>query len=185
MPLNKETKPNLQENISHAEAFEMAMRDQNEISVVSDTAGLRMSAYRQQRRIQGMAWSTATRRRERTVAETRPRQNSCRGSGSYHHGGAGSDDRPRMCAAWGQTCRACGKQNHFEMVCQLKGATKQGAMQCIGDEEAAMNAFIAHIVFTFTRNSTRELHSSTETWHVLLSHSWMFVWDLCHILLGI
>ena len=40
----------LEENISHAEAFEMAMHDQNEISGVSDMAGLWMSAYCQQRR---------------------------------------------------------------------------------------------------------------------------------------
>ena len=57
----------LEQNISHAEAFEMAMRDQNEISSVSD-----MAAYRQQRRAQDVARSTATRRCERTVAETRP-----------------------------------------------------------------------------------------------------------------
>ena len=57
----------LEQNISHAEAFEMAMRDQNEISSVSDMAGLRMSAYRQQRRAQDMARSTATHRHERTM----------------------------------------------------------------------------------------------------------------------
>ena len=35
----------LEQNISHAEAFEMAMRDQNEISGALDIAGLQMSAY--------------------------------------------------------------------------------------------------------------------------------------------
>ena len=39
----------LEQNISHAEAFEMAMRDQNEISGVSDMAGLWMLAYCQQK----------------------------------------------------------------------------------------------------------------------------------------
>ena len=52
-----------------------------------------------------------------------------------------------MCPAWGQTCRACGKQNHFERVWQLKGDEKRGAMRCIEDEEAAMDVLIAHIVF--------------------------------------
>ena len=52
-----------------------------------------------------------------------------------------------MCPAWGQMCKACGKQNHLEMVCQLKDAEKRGAMRCIGDEKAAMDAFIARIVF--------------------------------------
>ena len=90
-----------EENISHAKAFEMAMCDQNEISGVSDMAGLRMSAYHQQRRAQDMAWLTGTRRCEGTVAETRPRQNACRGCGSHQHGEAGSGDRPWMCPAWG------------------------------------------------------------------------------------
>ena len=60
----------LEQNISHAKAFEMAMREQNEISGVSDMAGLQMSAYRQQRRAQDVARSTATNRRESTVAES-------------------------------------------------------------------------------------------------------------------
>ena len=52
-----------------------------------------------------------------------------------------------MCPALGQTYRACGKQNHFEMVCQSKGAEKWCALRCIGDKEAAMDALIAHIAF--------------------------------------
>ena len=137
----------LEQNISHAEAFKMAMRDQNEISSVSDMAGLQVSAYQQQRWAQGSAESTATLRCKRTVAEMRTRQNVCRGCGSHHHSGAGSGDRPQMCPAWGQMCRACVKQNHFEMVCQSKGMEKQGAMRCIGDVEAAIDALIEHIVF--------------------------------------
>ena len=61
----------LEQNKSHAEAFEMAMRDQKEISSVSDMVGLRVSAYHQQKQAQDAARSTATRRRERTIAETR------------------------------------------------------------------------------------------------------------------
>ena len=63
----------LEQNISHTEAFEMAMWNQNEISSVSDRVGLRVSAYCQQRWAQDVARSTVTRRRERTLAETRPR----------------------------------------------------------------------------------------------------------------
>ena len=125
-------------------------------------ARLQVSAYHQQRRAQDVAWLTATRRREMTVAETRPWQNACRGCGSHHHGGAGSGDRPRMCLAWGQTCRAYGKQNHFEMVCQSKGAEKRGAMRCIGDEEAAMDALIAHIVFEPATGTYKPGDSSLE-----------------------
>ena len=137
----------LEQNISHAEAFEMAMPDQNGISGISDMAGLQMSVYCQQRRAQDVARSTATRRRERTVAETRPKQNVCKSCGSHQHSGAGSGDRPQMCPAWGQMCRAYIRQNHFEMVCQLKGTEKQCALRCIEDEEAAMDALIAHRVF--------------------------------------
>ena len=60
---------NLEQNISHAEAFEMAMRDQNKVSCVSDIAGLQMSAYCRRMRAQDVAQSTATHRHERTVAE--------------------------------------------------------------------------------------------------------------------
>ena len=107
-----------------------------------------MSAYCQQRQAQDVDRSTATRRHERTMAETRPQQNTCRGCSNHQYGGAGSGDRPpQMCPAWGQACRTCGKQNHFEMVSQSKDVEKQGAMRCIGDEEAAIDAFIAHRVF--------------------------------------
>ena len=36
----------LEQNLSHAEAFEMAMQNQDKISCASDIAGLQMSAYR-------------------------------------------------------------------------------------------------------------------------------------------
>ena len=60
---------------------------------------------------------------------------------------AGSGDRPRMCPAWGQTCKAHGKQNHFEKVCRSKGDEKRGAIRYIEDEEAATDVLIAHMVF--------------------------------------
>ena len=68
--------------ICRTKAFEMATKDQNEISGVSDIARLWMSAYHWQRGAQDVAWSAATRRHEKTIAETRPRQNACRGCGS-------------------------------------------------------------------------------------------------------
>ena len=33
----------------------------------------------------------------------------------------------RKCPAWGQTCRSCGKQNHFAHVCQNTGSPAKGA----------------------------------------------------------
>ena len=67
-----------------------------------------------------------------------------------------------MCPAWGQTCRACGKQNHFEMVCQSKGAEKRRALRCIGDEEAAMDALIVHIVFDPATGTYKSSNSGLE-----------------------
>ena len=122
----------LEENISHAKAFEMAMRDQNEIPGVSDMAGLRMSAYRQQRQAQDVARSTATHRRERTVAETRPQQNACRGCGSHQHGEAGSGDRPQMYPSWGQICRACGKQTTFRWSASWKAQRNEVLCNALG-----------------------------------------------------
>ena len=75
----------LEQNISLDKAFEMAMWDQNEISRVSDMAGLQMSAYCQQRWAQDVVQSTAICRHERTMAETRPRQNEGRGCSSRKH----------------------------------------------------------------------------------------------------
>ena len=121
-----------------------------------------MSAYCQQRRVQDVARSTRTRRCKRTVAESRPQQNACKGCGSHQHGDAGSGDRPQMCLARGQMCRAYGKQNHFEMVCQSKGTEKLCALRCIGDEEAAMDALIAHIVFDSSTGTYKSGNSSLE-----------------------
>ena len=50
------------------------------------------------------------------------------------------------CHTWVQACKACGKKNHFERVCQSKGNEKWGAIQYIKNEEAAMDAHIAHVV---------------------------------------
>ena len=56
-------------------------------------------------------------------------------------------DRPRVYPAWGQTCKACGKQNHFEKVCWSMGDEKQDTIQYINDEEAAMDFLIKHMAF--------------------------------------
>ena len=58
-----------------------------------------------------------------------------------------------MCPAWGQTCRACGKENHVEGVCQSKGRVRQGAVWSPEDEEAVMDALIAHMVFDPATNT--------------------------------
>ena len=126
----------LEQNVSHAQAFEMALRDQNKMSSVSDIARLQMSAYRQQRRAQNTIRPTATNNRRKNIMEMQSQRNACRGCGSFQHGKTGSGDRPRMCPAWGQTCRACGKENHVEGVCQSKGRVRQGAVWSPEDEEA-------------------------------------------------
>ena len=135
----------LQQNVSHIQAFEIALRDQNKMSGISDIARLQMSASRRQKRAQNTVRATATNNRRRNMMEIQPQRNACRGCGSFQHGKTGSGDRPRMCPAWDQTCRACSKQNHFEGVCQSKGRVKQGAIWSSEDEEAVMDALIAHI----------------------------------------
>ena len=49
----------------------------------------------------------------------------------------------------------CGKQNHLERVCQLKGNEKQGAIWCIEDGEASMDALIVHVVFNPITDTNR------------------------------
>ena len=121
----------LEQNISPTKAFEIAMQDQNEISGVSDIAGLQMSAYRQQRRAQDTkGWRL---KQDPSKMRVEVELDQVIGHRYTLHGA-------RM-------CRACGKQNNFKRVCQLKGKEKQGTMQCIEDEEATLNPLIAHIVF--------------------------------------
>ena len=143
----------LEQNVSHAQAFEMALRDQNKMSSISDIARLQMSAYRQQKRAQNTIRPTATNNRRRNIMEIQSQRNACRGCGSFQHGKTGSGDRPRMCPAWGQTCRACGKENHVEGVCQSKGRVRQGSVWSPEDEEAVMDALIAHMVFDPATNT--------------------------------
>ena len=39
----------------------------------------------------------------------------CSGCGHDHH-----SDRAQQCPAWGQTCRKCSRQNHYEIVCGMQ-----------------------------------------------------------------
>ena len=120
-----------------------------------------MSAYRRQKRAQNTIRPTATNNRRRNMMEIQPQRNARRGCGSFQHGKTGSGDRPRMCPAWGQTCRACSKQNHFEGVCQSKGRVKQGAIWSSEDEEAVMDALIAYMIFDPATNTYRPGNNSS------------------------
>ena len=62
----------LKQNVSHAEAFEMARQDQDKISSASDIARLQVSAYHWQRQDQNVAQSTATHKYERTMTRMKP-----------------------------------------------------------------------------------------------------------------
>ena len=59
----------LEQNVSHVQAFEMALRDQNKMSGISDIARLQMSAYRWQKRAQNTIRPTATNNRRRNMME--------------------------------------------------------------------------------------------------------------------
>ena len=127
----------LEQILSHAEAFETTMRDQNKISGISDIAGLRTSAYYRQKPDQPLP----------TTVETQLPRNMCRGCSSYQHSRTGSGDRPWMFPAWSQTYRACDKQNHFEKGWQSKGGDKPSTRWCFEDEEASRDALIAYGVY--------------------------------------
>ena len=60
-----------------------------------------------------------------------------------------------MCPTWSQTCKACGKQKHFEKFYQLKDDDKRGAIWCFEDEEAIMDVLILLMIFDLANNAYR------------------------------
>ena len=137
----------LEQNISHAEAFESAVRDQMTMSNTPDIA--RMSTYRRQK-------SNAQQKIKRNPCtgsqpnhpnnQAEPNKLACIGCGSQQHGVLGMNSRQLKCPAWGQTCNYCKKANHFSNVCRAKklwrATTKNSETN-----EASMDTLIAHITF--------------------------------------
>ena len=121
-----------EQNVNHADAFETAMRDKNRISGILDGPKVQFVL-------------TLSRTVERTWWKRNP--NVMRGCGNYRYGGTETGDRPSMCTAWGQTCKAFGKQNYFKKVCRSKGENKRGAIWSFEDEEATIESLITHVLF--------------------------------------
>ena len=110
----------LQQNISHAEAFESAVRDQMSMSSTPDIA--RMSMYRQQKSNaqQKNMWNSCTVEFNHANNQAEPNNPACIGCSSHRHGVLGMGSRQLKCPAWGQTSNYCGKANHFSDVCRAK-----------------------------------------------------------------
>ena len=70
---------------------------------------------------------------------------ACVGCGSHQHGASGTGSRQLKYPGWGQTCSNCGKPNHLSMVCRARKTSQ--AVRSPGDNEAAMDMFIVHIIF--------------------------------------
>ena len=109
------------ENISHAEAFESALRDQMSMSSTPDIA--RMSTYhRQKSNAQQNNMRNSCTRSQPNHANSRAQPNNPAsiGCGSHQHGVLGMGSRQLKCPAWGQTGNYCGKANHFSDVSRAK-----------------------------------------------------------------
>ena len=111
----------LEQNISHAEAFESALRDQMSMSSTPDIA--RMSTYRRQKsnaQQKNMKNSYTGSQPNHANSRAEPNNPACIGCGSYQHGVLGMGSRQLKCPAWSQTCNYCGKANYFSDVCRAK-----------------------------------------------------------------
>ena len=85
--------------VSHAEAFESALRDQSTLSNSSNTFAARMSDHRRR------AGSS---------------NKFCKGCGSTSHGVSGTPARYLNCPAWGKKCSKCHIHNHDANVCNRR-----------------------------------------------------------------
>ena len=138
--------------VKHAEAFEAALRDQAKLS---DVAAARLSGYARKKRTQitAPARNGAPPKSQSATAGAGPRINrvTCAGCGSSQHG---AFDRASKCPAWGKTCVACGRTNHFARVCRSSytqqsqaGVRSLDSLPLDDIDSAQMDALIAHVTF--------------------------------------
>ena len=137
---------NVNDTIRHAEAFESALRDQNNINFNNNEEVARISSNYKRSKAPNKTQNTSQRpqyqrRRDRD-------QSPCNGCGRYH---TKPYKRDEVCPAWGKTCNSCGVQNHFSSACRRP---KRGTAYNIeaensnyDTEDATMSALIAHVNF--------------------------------------
>ena len=143
--LKQKSLKTLEQIISHTEAFETAMRDQDIIPSVSDIAGLWMLLYHQQKQAQSVAWSTATHKYEKTMMETQLQQNACGGYCSHQHGRAGSGDR--------HVPHGVRYAKQVASKTTSRRSASQSAIRYMEDEKATMDTLIVHMAFNPATNT--------------------------------
>ena len=136
----------LEQNISHAEAFEAALRDQSQMAGTLDMAALRLSAYRRKKKSQSVGKSTPQSETHINRAVNN-RTSRCAGCGSREHGIPGTNTRQQACPAWDQACNLCDIRGHFAIVCRSKTKSRPGMVGRLQDDGANMDSLIAHIEF--------------------------------------
>ena len=125
----------LEDVVKHAEAFETAQRDQQELQSNSEVLANRTSNYRKQKQHAGT-----------TEKNTTP----CSGCGSTAHGQPGSGNRRAKCPAWGKTCNTCKKENHFSSVCRQQHPSDSA------------NALIASVTYDFKSKAYTSIQTDIE-----------------------
>ena len=136
-----ETLQDVEKAISHALAFESAVRDQSKLVDKAEVAASRVSSYKSQRNTpQKQQFNRNNYRKQ----QPNPR---CTGCGGFHNR---PYQREEVCPAWGKRCNTCGMMNHVSKACK-RG--KQPYINEVDTEEnleginANMSALIAHISF--------------------------------------
>ena len=119
----------LNQNVYHAEAFELTLRDWTAMSDSSDVATIQVSTYRKwQNRTawtnRGNIDTNTTATCNNNIAEQEHCQ-VCIGCGSHQQGNPRTSAHHLMCSTWGQICNTCGKPNHFSTLCQRRIITEQ------------------------------------------------------------
>ena len=113
-----------EQNICHAEAFELTLQDQTAMTDTSDVATVWMSTYHRQknrtaRTNRGNIDTSTTATHNNNIAEQKSCQ-VCIGCGSHQHGTPGTSVCHLTWPTWGWTCNTCGKPNHFSTAYQTK-----------------------------------------------------------------
>ena len=152
----------LEQNISHAEAFESAVRDQMSMSSTPDIA--RMSTYRRQKsnaQQKNMRNSCTGSQPNHANNRAEPNNPACIGCARHQHGVPAMGSSQLKCPAWGQTCNYCGKANHFSDVCRAKKLWR-ATTKSSETNKASMDTLIAHITFnqatgTYTHEETGQV----------------------------
>ena len=123
----------------HAQAFESAVRDQNQLSDNMSEA-MRVSDYKQQTK------GSLYRQPQALKHKIKP----CPGCGSSSHN---QGNRSSVCPAWGKNCLNCNLPNHFAKVCRQpvqKNTRVQNRVQMISDDPLQAYVELDHTNETYT-----------------------------------